>query len=59
MKDAFHVVCPHCGQTNKLPSGKPPLAAHCGTCRNPLFHGHPASVVRVSKNTSAKAISRF
>ena len=44
MIDAFHVVCPHCGQTNKLPSGKPPLSAQCGTCHNPLFDGHPASV---------------
>ncbi len=37
--DAFHVVCPHCGQTNKLPSGKPPLSAQCGTCHNLLFDG--------------------
>lgn len=44
MTRALHLVCPHCGQTNRLPEGKPQLAAQCGTCRAALFDGHPASI---------------
>jgi thioredoxin 2 len=44
MKDHIHVVCPHCGQTNKLLTDKPALSARCGSCHNALFDGHPAIV---------------
>jgi thioredoxin 2 len=46
MTGLLHVVCPHCGQTNKLPAGKDPLSARCGACHNALFDSHPVSVDR-------------
>ncbi len=39
----LHVVCPHCAATNRLPAGKPALAAKCGSCHALLFDGHPAA----------------
>ncbi len=44
MRAPYRVVCPTCGQTNNFPADKPALSAHCGTCHNPLFNGHPVSV---------------
>jgi len=38
-----HRVCPHCGQVNRVPDANA-AAARCGSCRQPLFTGEPASV---------------
>ena len=38
------VVCVSCGAINRVPQGKDAAAARCGTCRTPLFAGHPADV---------------
>ena len=43
MPHTFQVVCPSCGAVNRLPAGKPAGKARCGTCRENLFTGHPAS----------------
>lgn len=37
-------VCPHCDATNRLPTGKSPLAGKCGRCGQPLFTGQPKAV---------------
>jgi len=44
MSNVHHVVCPHCAATNRVPVGKPALAARCGACHRALFDGHPAAV---------------
>lgn len=38
------VVCVACGTINRVPAGKPPIAAKCGSCAAPLFAGKPAEV---------------
>ncbi len=37
-----HIVCPHCAAVNRIPAGRAAQAARCGTCKSPLFAGHPA-----------------
>jgi len=44
MSEPTIVICPHCGQTNRLPAEKPAATAKCGACKQPLFDGHPADV---------------
>ncbi len=44
MSEALHVVCPHCGTTNRLPSERLSEGGSCGSCKQPLFSGHPAEV---------------
>jgi thioredoxin 2 len=39
-----HVVCPHCGTTNRLPQQRLADAPACGKCKQPLFDGHPVSL---------------
>ena len=38
------IVCGHCGQINRVPSGRPAAAAGCGSCHRPLFEGRPIEV---------------
>ncbi|MCC0022685.1 MAG: thioredoxin TrxC [Hyphomicrobiaceae bacterium] len=38
-----HIVCPHCAQINRVTEGKE-KTAKCGSCKEPLFDGHPANV---------------
>ncbi len=38
------IVCGHCGRINRLPADRPPTAAHCGSCHQPIFSGHPIEV---------------
>jgi thioredoxin 2 len=40
----LHIVCPHCGGTNRIATGKPANEAKCGRCHERLFDGHPAQV---------------
>jgi thioredoxin 2 len=44
MSSPVHVVCPRCHRTNRLPAGRPAGAARCGSCREPLFSGHPVEL---------------
>ncbi|BAM90284.1 thioredoxin [Bradyrhizobium oligotrophicum S58] len=44
MSPTFQLVCGHCGQINRLPTGRAPTQGKCGKCRAPLFSGHPVEV---------------
>lgn len=46
MKDipALHVVCPHCDAVNRVPTARLSQAPVCGSCRQPLFDGHPVAL---------------
>ncbi|GAB4360685.1 MAG: thioredoxin TrxC [Oricola sp.] len=42
MSDTIQIVCPSCAAVNRLPVGRPAEKARCGSCKAPLFSGHPA-----------------
>ena len=44
MSEASHIVCGRCGQTNRVPVGRPAGQARCGSCHQALFDGHPVEV---------------
>lgn len=53
MDQAFiHTVCPTCGQRNRLPLGVLDARGLCGTCRQPLFRGHPLGLDDGGFNTT-------
>ncbi|HJU71451.1 MAG TPA: thioredoxin TrxC [Paucimonas sp.] len=41
MTDSLHIVCPHCGAVNRVPSAKLGDRPDCGKCKQPLFTGQP------------------
>jgi thioredoxin 2 len=41
MNDPVHVVCTHCGATNRVAAGRLGDGARCGKCKEALFAGHP------------------
>lgn len=44
MPDQHHIICAHCGQTNRVNAAQSAIEAKCGSCKKPLFDGHPADV---------------
>jgi thioredoxin 2 len=38
-----HVVCPHCGAVNRIPTARPAAQAKCGQCHRALFEGKPVA----------------
>lgn len=40
----IHIVCSHCGATNRIPDGRELASGKCGKCGRQLFEGHPADV---------------
>lgn len=44
MSEPVHVVCPHCGTSNRVPPERLGDGAKCGKCKRPLFDGHPAEL---------------
>jgi thioredoxin 2 len=44
MSDPVHIVCPHCGATNRLPQERLADRPTCGKCKQSLFDGHPVSL---------------
>jgi len=40
----LHVVCPHCGTTNRLAPGALGSAPDCGRCHRALFTGGPVAL---------------
>lgn len=44
MNDPFHVVCPHCNATNRVPTVRLAEAPSCGRCHRPLFTGQPLAL---------------
>ena len=39
--DSLHIVCPHCGTTNRVPAARLAETPNCGQCKQPLFTGAP------------------
>jgi thioredoxin 2 len=48
MSEARHIVCGHCGQTNRVAADRPARQARCGSCHEQLFTGHPVEVDEAS-----------
>ena len=44
MSDKLHIVCPHCGAVNRVPSERGGAAASCGKCRAALFNSLPVEL---------------
>jgi thioredoxin 2 len=44
MTDTLHVVCPHCDTTNRVAPARLAEGAACGSCKKPLFDGHPLAL---------------
>ena len=44
MTESIHVVCPHCGKTNRLPAARAQQQPDCGACGKPLLDGHPVAL---------------
>jgi len=42
--DSLHVVCGHCHTTNRLPRARLADQPACGSCKAPLFSGHPIAL---------------
>lgn len=41
MSESLHLVCPHCGKTNRIPATRLGEAPKCGQCHQRLFTGAP------------------
>ena len=41
MIDSLHIVCAHCGATNRLPATRLQEKPNCGKCHQPVFSGKP------------------
>jgi thioredoxin 2 len=48
MSETFHIVCPHCETTNRIPTTRLKEAPKCGQCHQPLFAGHPIEFTAVN-----------
>lgn len=44
MSSSVQIICGHCGKINRLPAERAATAARCGSCREPIFDGHPVEV---------------
>lgn len=44
MAEPVHVVCPHCAATNRVPGERLAERPSCGSCKRPLFTGHPVEL---------------
>ena len=55
MSKPFHLVCPHCQSTNRIPGERLVDQPNCGQCHRPLFDGHPLELTAAS---FSKQISR-
>lgn len=40
----IHIVCSHCGATNRMPENRDLASGKCGKCGRQLFEGRPADV---------------
>lgn len=58
MKEGQHIVCPHCDQVNRIPSGKASEDAVCGRCQRKLFDGKPVELdaARLQKHATRNDI---
>lgn len=53
--DTHHLVCPHCGATNRIPADRLAEGPDCGRCHQPLADGHP---VTLTDATAAKFLAQ-
>lgn len=44
MSDALIIACPACATRNRVPAARLTSQPTCGTCRKPLFQGHPVEL---------------
>ena len=44
MSESIHVVCPSCDTTNRVARERLGAVPRCGTCKEPLFPGHPIAL---------------
>lgn len=44
MSQPLHIVCPHCGSINRVPSEKLEAGGKCGKCSHALFVGEPVTL---------------
>jgi thioredoxin 2 len=42
--DTHHLVCPHCGATNRVPAERLGESPGCGRCHRPLLDGQPVTL---------------
>lgn len=55
MSNVTHLVCPHCGAVNRIPTQRLTDAPQCGKCKSALFNGAP---ITLSDATMAKHVQR-
>ena len=48
MTETFHIVCPHCGGVNRVPSARLTEGPKCGQCHTPLLTGRPITLTAVN-----------
>ncbi|MEK8051828.1 thioredoxin TrxC [Ideonella sp. DXS22W] len=46
--DTHHLVCPHCGATNRVPAERLADDPGCGRCHQPLLDGQPVTLTDAS-----------
>jgi thioredoxin 2 len=46
--DTLHIVCPHCGSVNRVPSVRLAERPNCGQCHALLFTGCPITLTAVN-----------
>jgi thioredoxin 2 len=44
MNGPLHIVCPHCGATNRVPPERVGNGPRCGRCHQSLFNGRPVEL---------------
>lgn len=44
MTDALLIACPHCHRKNRIPANRLTDGGICGSCKAPLFTGHPVAL---------------
>ena len=42
----LHVACPHCATTNRVARARLADGPACGSCKQPLFPGHPLALTK-------------
>jgi len=53
MSDSSHIVCPHCGATNRVPNSRLQQQPVCGKCKQSLL---PNAPIELNDQNFAKAI---
>jgi thioredoxin 2 len=54
MDASVHIPCPACATLNRVPESRLRDGAVCGSCKKPLFSGHPIELTSTSFDTQIK-----